>query len=370
MILRVIVTLIFSFIPICSVCENNLQKSPRIIKTIYGSIKVHDKTILELLDSDAVQRLKKIDQYGLIESKSFSRYDHSVGVWFLLEKFGASREEQIAGLLHDASHTVFSHVGDKVFRYAEKKDSYQDKIHEWWLMQTSVPEILKKHGISLSSMDYKDGKLSLLERELPEICVDRLEYNLRGGLIEGLITQREIDKILENIKFENGIFFFTNIDIAKKFAEIPLYLTEYVWGSHKDFVAQIFLAHALRRGVKLNLISTEEILFSTDELVLDKLVSSLDKLIYRDLKFHANCKDLYDLDSGHNAHKSFVCKFRGIDPWIKMPNGELLRLSEINKNFMQYYNLVKDKMSRGFKIKIKNQEILNDAYYLEDLFAV
>ena len=33
----------------------------------------------------------------------------------LIKKLGGSVEEQIAGLLHDVSHTAFSHVIDYVF---------------------------------------------------------------------------------------------------------------------------------------------------------------------------------------------------------------------------------------------------------------
>lgn len=224
----------------CSVYIILTRNSGRKIETIYGTFYVADPAILDLIDSDVIQRMKKIDQYGPIGFKSFSRYDHSIGVWALLKKFGASREEQIAGLLHDTSHTVFSHVGDKVFKCAEQKDSYQDKIHEWYLKQTCVPSILKKYKIPFDIIDHKDSRYQLLEQDLPDICADRLEYNLRGGLVEGLITQKDITNILNDIIIKDDKYCFCTQEAAKKFCEISLYLTEHVWGSCKGFVTQLF----------------------------------------------------------------------------------------------------------------------------------
>lgn len=350
--------------------QNDQKNKTRLIKTIYGSCEVSDPALLELFDCDAMQRLKKVDQYGFLKSKSFSRYDHSVGVWFLLKKFGASREEQIAGLLHDASHTVFSHVGDKVFKCAEQENSYQDDIHEWYLQQTSVVDILKKHNIPVSIIDHKSSDYRILEQDLPDICADRLEYNLRGGLVEGLISQEEVTQILDDLRLENGKYFFTNTDLAKKFAEIPLYLTEHVWGSYNGFVDQVFLAHALLRAVEIGLITIHDIHFSTDDFIFKILKESNDGIIKEDLKNNFNSKQLYSLGSNQNFDKHFRCKFRGLDPWVKLSGGVFRRLTSISKSYSHYYKLLANKMKKGFYIKFVNQKLLSKSAYLEEVFAV
>ncbi len=71
---------------------------------------------------------------------------------------GASLDEQIAGLLHDVSHTVFSHVGDFVFNFESKKDAYQDSCHEWFLKKYGIEEILSKHGFTVDQVLHKSGK--------------------------------------------------------------------------------------------------------------------------------------------------------------------------------------------------------------------
>lgn len=85
---------------------------------IYGEFEL-EKVLEDLIVSKPVQRLKGIHQGGasyLVNEKwNETRFDHSVGVMLLIKKLGGSIEEQIAGLLHDVSHTAFSHVVDFVF---------------------------------------------------------------------------------------------------------------------------------------------------------------------------------------------------------------------------------------------------------------
>lgn len=61
----------------------------------------------------------------------------------LLRKLGASLNEQIAGLLHDASHTAFSHTADWVLGHKETED-YQDIHHERILRRFGIPAISSK----------------------------------------------------------------------------------------------------------------------------------------------------------------------------------------------------------------------------------
>src|SRR3989344_5458970 len=97
---------------------------------LYGRYKITEAVLIDLINSKALQRLKGIHQAGAWNlhysfKKSFTRYDHSLGVMLLLRKFGASIEEQIHGLLHDISHTAFSHVADFVFN-KQTSQTYQD----------------------------------------------------------------------------------------------------------------------------------------------------------------------------------------------------------------------------------------------------
>src|SRR3989344_4394896 len=115
---------------------------------LYGSFSITSPLILELIASRPLQRLKGITQFGIPNEfnsvESFSRFDHCVGVMLLLKKLGAIEAEQIAGLLHDVSHTAFSHTIDWVVGTGMKED-YQDSQHETYILTTKIPEILQRH---------------------------------------------------------------------------------------------------------------------------------------------------------------------------------------------------------------------------------
>lgn len=82
------------------------------VESFYGPIEVNEPVLLELIKCPAFQRLKHIHQYGVAyyttHQEEYNRFDHSVGVFAILRKNGASLDQQISGLLHDVSHTVFS----------------------------------------------------------------------------------------------------------------------------------------------------------------------------------------------------------------------------------------------------------------------
>ena len=256
---------------------------PYTITTIYGNETIDESVLQELIECPSVQRLKNIHQYGVIyyawKAQEFSRYTHSIGVMVLLRRFGASLNEQIAGLLHDVSHTIFSHLGDHMFKQHSEKNSYQDDIHRWYIQQTEIPKILTHYGISVDDILHKNGKFKMLEQDLPDVCCDRLEYNLYGGLIEDLLTIPDIHRILNHVSYENGQWLFTDRIYAKQYANISLYLTKNNFASAWNQMTNEWMAQALHRALDLNAIDMRDIHFSVDDTVWDLLIKSDDAII-------------------------------------------------------------------------------------------
>lgn len=325
-----------------------------LLKTIYGNYEIKEP-LLELINTPTIQRLKKISQRGATEyskprERFISRYGHSMGVLVLLIKYNADISTQIAGLLHDASHTVFSHVGDFLFKNKDHKSSYQDKIHEWFLKEQGIDKILYKQGFLLEEILHKSGQHKILEQDLPDICIDRLEYNLDTGLQENLITIKDIKNILDNLIFKNEKWFFTNKNIARKFAELPLYMTKNDWASPSNIFSYAKLAKAQKKALELKLITENEIHFSTDDIVWKKLKNSNNTEIQKNLDQVINPEKYIELSDKNNHDKLLYGKFRGIDPWVKTDVG-LFRLTKLDTEFANKYKEVKNLIHGGWYIK-------------------
>ena len=72
---------------------------------IYGKITVENPLIIDLINSKPVQRLKKISHDGATHFiqpiRDITRFEHSIGTWYLSARFNRPIVEQAASLLHD-----------------------------------------------------------------------------------------------------------------------------------------------------------------------------------------------------------------------------------------------------------------------------
>lgn len=325
-----------------------------LLKTIYGNYQIKE-LLIKLINSPTIERLKKISQRGASEYyepyKNFmSRYDHSIGVLALLIRYKQGMPTQIAGLLHDASHTVFSHVGDFLFKHKNQLSSYQDDIQEWFLKKQGINEILKKYNYSLQEILHKSGAHKALEQDLPDICIDRLEYNLRIGLEKEFINLNDIETILNNLNYKNEKWFFTNRNIANIFASISLNMTKSDWANPINILSYLSLAKAMRIALEKNIITKNEIHFSTDDIIWNKLKNSKNKEISFFLKQVENPHKYIKISNQNNYDKKLYAKFRGINPLIRTKNG-LERLTEIDYDFAKKYYETKELINNGWYVK-------------------
>jgi len=325
------------------------------LETIYGNFEINDPVIIELLSHPMMLRLKNIRQYGVnyyvIKPEKYHRYEHSVGVYLLLKKYGASLKEQVAGLLHDVSHTVFSHVGEWVFDHKDGLSSYQDDHHDSFLKATGFAEILEKHGFTLESINHKHNNFSLLEQDLPDLCLDRIEYNLQGGLRENLITKDNFDAILNSLKFKDDKWYFTDIENAKKFALISLYHTEKIWGSPLGLLTYKLTGQALKIALNKKYLSLDDIKFGEDDIVWQKLITIEDVQIKYLVNKLINHQNFYLPSSAEEADFFLHSKFRGVNPWVKI-NNKFQRLTEVDADYAEKYFALKKIYASPLGIKI------------------
>lgn len=332
------------------------------VSSIFGDIEISEPLLSELIECPTMQRLKDIHQYGISYWAGsvdyvYSRFDHSLGVFHLVRMFGGSIHEQIAALLHDVSHTVFSHVGDHLFSaYTSQSliaedSSYQDNIHFWFLQQTEIPDILNRHGIATQDILHKKHGFTMLEQELPRLCADRLEYLLHGGLYEGIFTHQDIYSIIEQLSFRDDSWIFNTLESALKVGYASLYLTENLFCSKENFVQYDLAAQALARALDIQLIHMKDIHFGTDYIIWQKLCSSedetlsilLDSLIHASNYYYITQKSLLN-----NAH--VYGKFRGVDPLVRTKKG-LTSARALNQEFKNSFEQLKTRIKHGYYIK-------------------
>jgi hypothetical protein len=314
------------------------------ITTLFGKEEVNDPLLIELIQHPAFQRLKEIDQHGItsycLNSPTFDRYTHSISVYSLLKRFNAPYKEQIAGLLHDISHTVFSHVGDHLFNKPEGERSYQDDIQEEYLREIGFDKILEKYKIDVSEILDDNPNFTCLEQKLPYMCADRIEYNLHTAIVFNDMTIEEMNEILDDLHFDGFSWFFTKPDLAYAFAKHSLNYTCSFWGSKVNNVCIAWFTEALKTAIEKKILTNEEIHFSTDRFVLEKLTQSDDPIISNLMeKCWAEDKQL-------DLIPHTPIKLRAIDPYVKI-EGSLCFLTDIDPFFKEAYESVKNYAKTG-----------------------
>jgi len=185
----------------------------------FDSGKPEELMIMELIDTRAFQRLRRIKQLGsaslLFHGAESSRFTHSIGVFCiarkiykkLIESKSSFCENKFvlygAALLHDLGHGPLSHTSESIF----------DHNHEQWSQNlvknySPINSILKKYD---NELPRQIGELfeskQLFSKPLKtlissEIDCDRLDYLLRDsyntGTNYGLV---DLERILSALTF-------------------------------------------------------------------------------------------------------------------------------------------------------------------------
>lgn len=324
---------------------------------VYGTVEIEDRVILKLMNSNVVQRLKGINQGGpllLLNPDHFlsgyktTRLDHSLGVCILLKRFNASLEEQIAGLLHDISHMVFSHATDFLFDRGIQQD-YHELFHEKIILDSEIPSILKKHNIDVKDI-LDDKKFPLLERKLPDLCADRIDYFLRDMCIYDGLIKEKVDTILNSLTVFKKEIVFNNIEMARLFAEKFIQANRMLYCN--PFQSALFkvTSDALKLAMSKGFMNEDD-LFSTDNLVLEKLRESNDEEIMDKLNLISNFGVIEDKKNYDFHLKS---KVRCVDPKI-IVDGKIVRLSDLDESYKKTMNDFISETSKGFFVKIKRK---------------
>jgi hypothetical protein len=292
----------------------------------YGSFDVREPVLIELINSDAVQRLKRLDQMGVPQKyypfAGFSRFEHSLGVMLLLRKLDARLEEQVAGLIHDASHLAFSHTVDWAIAEGMKgNEDLQDNNHMIMLAETTIPKTLKKFGLDFGTVtDIK--RFKLLESDAPSLCADRLDYALKEFYYCG--SKAVAKQCVEDLMSFDGRTVFRSKEAAGVFGRNYMALQNGHWGGQEAVTQYYLLSRIIKAGLEKQVISFED-LKTDDEYVMDKLEKTKEEEIRNYLRLLLYKGKLPKNKAGKS--EKVRKKFRHVDPKY-LDNGIVRRLSE------------------------------------------
>lgn len=302
--------------------------------SIYGEVRIDDPLLRELMGSQALQRLRGVLQHGVTAligvTDGFSRYEHSVGAMLLVRRLGAGREEQIAALLHDVSHTAFSHVIDYVFGQHDGQ-TYHEEQKEAYVAGSDIPSILERHGYDWR--DFLDeGRFALLEQDAPALCADRVDYFLRDLNFLGLADVDRIEPVLAALVAHDGRMVVTDLDVARWLAYTFIEADRASWSHPREVGLYQLTADAIRIARDQGELDSND-LWLTDRALWEKLRHSRSDQVRRAVqRVSPATRFVFDHEA---ADFQVAPKVRSIDPDVLL-SGRLAPLSSLDRSFARF----------------------------------
>ncbi len=186
----------------------------------------------------------------------YSRLDHSKGVALIVWHFTHDKAQTIAGLLHDISTPVFSHVSD--FR---KGDA---------LTQTATED-------GLTAAQVEDYHIyPIADNEIPQLSADRLEYMFPSGMaLDGSWTMEEIRHcynditVLKNEDGQDELGFQTS-EIAELYCE-HFCMIGHILQLNENKLALHMLGQIMNMADKAGLLNETDFMTLSEKDVMERL---------------------------------------------------------------------------------------------------
>jgi len=191
-----------------------MSNRPRVFRDpIHGLIRIDpgDEFLLDLIDTDEFQRLRRVRQLGVSNmtypGAEHTRFNHSLGVLHVAQRilemlerrYGRDSSEgrlisehgrsvKAAALLHDTGHGAFSHLMERAFPDTAEHEHRSQRMIVG--PESSIPQTLKKNGLKAATVADIVGK-QFEHRFLQDIVsssldADRMDYLLRDAHFTGV----------------------------------------------------------------------------------------------------------------------------------------------------------------------------------------
>lgn len=245
---------------------------------VHDSIVVDDPWVWSLVNTTAVQRLRRIRQLGTsyltFHGAEHSRFTHSLGAYETMRRvlhqlqmeFGWPETERhrklalAAALLHDIGHGPFSHTFESVYpvhhEHWTKRIILEDKE-----LSGVLGQVDSHFGQDLVGILEKRGDFPYIQQLISsQLDVDRMDYLLRDALNTGVSYGRfELGRIIKSLVLqdnlvvlrENSLHTVEQYILARYFMYAQVYLHPVTVGSDILVMNILLRARQLRQAGEL-----------------------------------------------------------------------------------------------------------------------
>ncbi|MBO4508403.1 MAG: hypothetical protein J5747_07165 [Spirochaetaceae bacterium] len=205
----------------------------------------------------------------------YSRLDHSKGVALIVWHFTHDKAQTVAGLLHDVSTPVFSHVSDFRKGDALTQTSTEEPNALMIRQDEELRRLLTQDGLTPEQVsDYHVYPVA--DNEIPHLSADRLEYMYPSGLaLDGSWTLDEIRYTYNDLavlKNEDNIdeLGFKTVEAAElyceKFCDIG-----HILQLNENKLCLHLLGQIMNRAVDCGILHEADFMTLSEKEILEKL---------------------------------------------------------------------------------------------------
>ena len=276
----------------------------------------------------------------------YSRLDHSIGVALIIWHFTQDKAQTIAGLLHDVSTPVFSHVSDFRKGDALTQTAIEAPNEKMIRNDKALLALLKEDGLTVDAVvDYH--KYPVADNEIPQLSADRLEYMYPSGMaLDGSWTMEEIERtyndisVLKNEDDEDELGFNT-LAIAEEYCR-HFCMIGHILQLNENKLALHFLGQIMNKAVTLGILQEKDFMTLSEREVMEKLEKGLESadgaeaaLLHRYYKTFRTMKSIEHTEKKLPDNEYFCIslkvKQRFINPLVKDVK-KAVRLSELSSS--------------------------------------
>ena len=205
----------------------------------------------------------------------YSRLDHSLGVALIVWHFTHDKAQTVAGLLHDISTPVFSHVSD--FRKGDMltQTATEEPTARIIRGDAELGRLLTEDGLTAKQVeDYHIYPIA--DNEIPQLSADRLEYMFPSGMaLDGSWTMEEIRRCYNDLtilKNENGIdeLGFKTLEIAELYCE-HFCMIGHILQLNENKLALHMLGQIMNLAEKCGVLTEQDFMTLSEKEVMERL---------------------------------------------------------------------------------------------------